>query len=58
MFFMNLLHYEMHQIPIIFIYFVTFFNATIYLVFFSIAFHTTPYAPFPLNSYSSKRFVI
>lgn len=55
---MNLLHYEMHQIPIIFIYFVTFFNATIYLVFFSIAFHTTPYAPFPLNSYSSKRFVI
>ena len=46
MFFMRQLHCEMHQKPWILIN-ITFFNAIILPDFLSIAFHTTPYAPFP-----------
>ena len=55
MFFMNQSNYEMHQTPkkkisFCFLFYNTFFNATIYLVCLSSALKTTPYAPLPLNS--------
>lgn len=45
MFFMHQLNFKKHQKSINFIY--TFFNAKTSLVFLSITFHTTPYAPLP-----------